>query len=152
MEDFTKAVAAIEKKFNILLNARRYKVDALPKIMPSKGVYLFSKNEKAQYVGRTNNLKRRLRYHLRDNHNQATFAFILARYKTGIKKASYQKSGSRSDLLLQPDFRAAFSKALDDIRKMDVQFIAETNANRQALLEICAAMRSNAKYNDFDNH
>jgi predicted GIY-YIG superfamily endonuclease len=152
MDAFTKAIAAVEKKCLALLKARRYKIGTLPNKLPVKGVYLFSQDGKALYVGRTNNMYKRLQYHTRNNHNQATFAFLLARRKTGKKKATYQKAGSRSDLLTQPRFLNAFNKARDAIRKMDVQFIAEANANRQALLEICAAMRTKAKCNDFDNH
>jgi hypothetical protein len=51
-----------------------------------------------------------------------------------------------------PDFRSAFDKARERIRGMDVQFIEETDPTRQALLEICAALRAEATYNDFDNH
>ena len=152
MDSFTKAIAAVEKKCSALLSVRTYKVGALPKAMPAKGIYLFSQNGKFLYVGRTNNMRKRLQYHTRNNHNQATFAFLLARHKTGKMKASYQKADSRSDLLTQPRFLKAFIKARNDIRQMDVQFIAEANANRQALLEICAAMRTKAKYNGFDNH
>lgn len=152
MDAFTKAVAAVEKKYGALLSARTYKIGELPKAMPVKGVYLFSQNGQFLYVGRTNNMRKRLQYHTRNNHNQATFAFLLARHRTGKMKASYQKADSRSDLLTQPRFLKAFTKARADLREMDVRFIAEADANRQALLEICAAMRTKAKYNDFDNH
>ncbi len=59
---------------------------------------------------------------------------------------------SRADLLTQPNFRSAFDAARQRIKEMDVQFVEETDPIRQALLEICTAMRVRARYNDFDNH
>ena len=89
---------------------------------------------------------------MRNHHNPAKFAFLLEREQTGNTRATYQKEGSRNDLLSQPAFRSAFDSARERIRKMDVQFIEELNPIRQALFEICAALRAKARYNDFDNH
>jgi hypothetical protein len=152
MPDFKQAIMDVEKKCAALLKSPRHKINNLPKGMPLAGIYLFSEKGQTLYVGRTNNLHKRLQYHTRNNHNQATFAFLLAREKTGKTKASYQKPGSRSDLLNDPEFRTAFDLARDRIKNMDVQFIEEPNPIRQALLEICAAIRAKSKYNDFDNH
>ncbi len=91
MDSFTKAIAAVEKKCSALLNVRTYKVGALPKAMPAKGVYLFSQNQKYLYVGRTNNCASVFSTIPAINHNQATFAFLLARHKTGKMKASYKR-------------------------------------------------------------
>ncbi len=152
MDEFTQAVKDVEQKCSELLTSPRFKMDSLPKNMLLSGIYLFSENGQALYVGRTNKLRNRLRYHTRNSHNQATFAFLLAREETGKKKATYRKSGSRSDLLEDPEFRAAFDRSRERIRGMDIQFIEETEPTRQALLEICAALRAGAKYNGFDNH
>ncbi len=152
MDKFTKAVKNVLKKCDELLKTKSYTLRSLPKKIPSAGVYVFSKNDRVLYVGRTNNLRQRLQFHTRNNHNQATFAFLLARHRTKRTEASYQTTGSRNDLLRQPDFRAAFDKARMEILAMDVQFIEEKDSNRQALLEICTAMRARAKYSNFDNH
>jgi hypothetical protein len=119
--------------------------------MPLAGIYLFSEDGQTLYVGRTNRLRRRLQDHARNSQSQAPFAFLLAREETS-KKAAYQTRGSRRDLMKDPDFRSAFDKARERIRGMAVQFIEETDPTRQALLEICAALRAEATYNDFDNH
>ena len=42
MEEFGKAIVAVEVKYTALLNSRKYEIGALPKVMPGKGVYLFS--------------------------------------------------------------------------------------------------------------
>lgn len=152
MDEFTQAVKDVEEKCSALLTSPHYSMGSLPKRMPQSGIYLFSENGRALYVGRTNKLRNRLQYHTRSNHNQATFAFLLAREETGRTKATYRRSGSRSDLLNDPVFRSAFDRARERIREMDIQFIEETQPTRQALLEICAALRAGAKYNDFDNH
>ena len=152
MDEFAQAVKDVEEKCSVLLTSPQYRMGALPKEMPCAGVYIFSEDGRALYVGRTNNLRKRLQYHMRNHHNQATFAFLLAREQTGNTRATYQKEGSRNDLLSQPAFRSAFDSARERIRKMDVQFIEELNPIRQALFEICAALRAKARYNDFDNH
>ena len=152
MDSFAVALRDVNKKCLALLKSPRYKVAELPKNIPTRGVYVFSKSGKVLYIGRTDNLRRRLQLHTRNNHNQATFAFLLARKRTGIKRASYQKAGSRSDLLRQRKFRAAFDAARHEIHAMDVQFIAERNPNKQALLEICAAIRTGSRFNNFNNH
>ena len=152
MNKFAQAVKDVEKKSSMLLTSPKHSMSALPKDIPLAGVYLFSEHGHALYVGRTNSLRKRLQYHTRNNHNQATFAFLLAREHTGKTKATYQKDGSRTDLLTQPEFRSAFDIARERIRKMDVQFVEEPDPTRQALLEICAALQSGARYNDFDNH
>jgi hypothetical protein len=152
MNRFAQAVKEVEEKCSTLLASPKYSMSDLPKVLPLAGVYLFSENGRALYVGRTNKMKKRLQYHARNNHNQATFAFLLAREETGRTKASYQKDGSRDDLLRLPVFREAFDMSRERIRKMDVQFVAESDPIRQALLEICAALHAGAVCNDFDNH
>ncbi len=152
MDDFSAAIRDVEEKYTALMQSASYKYAELPKKMPDKGIYVFSQHGQVLYVGRTNKIRQRLQFHTRNNHNQATFAFLLARHITGRIKASYKKSGSRSDLLSGQGFREAFDKARQAIREMDIQFIEEREPTKQALLEICVAMRTRAKYNDFDNH
>ena len=104
MSDFKQAIMDVEDKCAALLKSPRHKTNNLPKGMPLAGIYLFSEKGQTLYVGRTNNLRKRLQYHTRNTHNQATLAFLLVREKTGKTKASYQKSGSRSDLLNDQNF------------------------------------------------
>src|SRR3974390_2543616 len=122
---FDKVIADVKQKFDDLKASVKCCVSSLPKNMPSAGIYLFSEDGIPLYVGRTNNLRKRLQYHTRNNHNQATFAFLLARHQTGNLKASYQAKGLRQDLLSDPKFRAAFDAARQRIREMDVQFAEE---------------------------
>jgi hypothetical protein len=130
------------------------KVANLPKGIPKSGVYLFSEGNKFLYVGRTNNIRRRLRNHTHPSgsHNHATFAFRIAREITGNTKASYSSGGSRISLQNDSIFKQEFIAAKKRVANMDIRFIEETDAVRQALLEIYVATVLNTPYNDFDNH
>lgn len=127
-------------------------LSALPKDVPKSGIYLFSEGASHLYVGRSRRLRHRLRYHSSSSADDAPFAFKLAREETKNLKATYAPKGSRKALLADPVFRAAFQAAKVRIRKMAIRFVAEPDANRQALLEIYATIALGARYNDFDTH
>jgi hypothetical protein len=85
-------------------------------------------------------------------HNQAVFAFRLAREKTGRLEATYDAEGSRVALSANEEFAAAFTQAKGRVREMELRYVEETDALRQALLEIYAAVVLGTPYNDFDTH
>jgi len=118
------------------------------------GIYVLSEAERHLYVGRTNNVRRRIKNHTRPSsgHNQATFAFRLARQATGRKEAEYSSTGSRQALLCDPAFAAAFEAAKARVRQMQVRFLQVAHPIQQALLEIYAAISLATPYNDFDTH
>jgi hypothetical protein len=118
--------------------------------MPAAGIYLFSEGQHYLYVGRSRDLRRRLRYHCSGNYTVASFAFLLARIETGNLKATYVSKGSRAYLQEQPEFQEAFVRCTDRIRNMDIRFIGEADPVRQALLEIYAAISLNTPYNKFE--
>ena len=151
-DHFDIIVADVKCKFGDLQACTKHRMAKLPRNMPMSGIYLLSENGRPLYVGRTNNLRKRLQYHMRNNHNQATFAFLLARHQTGNLKASYKPKGSRQDLLSDPTFRAAFDDARQRIRNMQVQFVEERDPIKQTILEVFSAFKTKAKYNNFDNH
>lgn len=83
----------------------------------------------------------------------AAFAFRLARETTGNLKATYKKGeGSRSALMGDEKFVAAFDSAKARTRRMSLRFVEENEPVRQALLEIYVAVVLGTPYNDFDNH
>jgi len=151
---FNQIISDVERKYDDLIRSSPLTWNTVPKKYDQgAGIYLFSENDKPLYVGRTNNLKRRLRNHTRPSHNMATFAFLLARHATERLSASYRPLGSRKDLLKNDaTFRKAFDDARERIKRMDVRFVEEKEPVGQALLEIYAAYVSKAKYNDFDTH
>lgn len=130
------------------------KMASLPTRLPEKCIYLLSESNDHLYVGRTRRLRNRLRQHSIPGaqHNQAVFAFKLAREKTGRLIAAYSAVGSRTALLAEADFGEAFREAKARVRNMDLRFVEETDPTRQALLEIYASVVLRTKYNDFDTH
>lgn len=122
--------------------------------MPVRGIYLFSDGAKSLYVGRSNNIRRRIGLHCRpgSQHNQATFAFRMARLQTGRTEAAYTTSGSRGELIKDPVFSSIFAKCKGRIRQLDLRFVEEQDSTRQALLEIYVATALETPFNDFENH
>lgn len=128
----------------------------LPEWHPSgEGIYLLSDGAKHLYVGRSNDIKGRIKRHSLPgaSHNKATFAFRMARIETGNLKATYKKDeGSRDALMKDAKFVAAFDEAKAQIRKMNLRFVEQNDPVRQALLEIYVAITLETPHNDFDNH
>ena len=153
-QKFRDLVASLEPKYRALLEMEPVRFGSLPKEIPERGIYLFSEGGQHLYVGRTNGIRKRLQNHCRlsGTHYTATFAFRIARQTTGQMKASYVKAGSRDQLSKDPVFRPEFERAKQRVNSMDIRFVEETDAVRQALLEIYVALALEATFNDFDNH
>ena len=153
-EHFRKHIETLEAAYQRLRAMSPVSVRSLPGDVPQAGVYLFSNEGAAWYVGRSNNMHRRLQQHCwpSANNNMAPFAFRLARDVTGKTEVTYSQKGSRSDLEKDPHFRAVFREQKERVRGMDLRYAEEANPVRQALLEIYVALASRAKYNDFDTH
>ncbi len=130
------------------------RVDDLRPSEALSGIYLFTEDDVAMYVGRTRNLRKRFRGHCGESsgHNQAAFAFKLARITSGNEKATYAKLGSRKELAKDPAFAEAFRQAKLRISKMELRFVEERQPLRQIMLEVYATFVLRAKYNDFDTH
>ena len=114
-----------------------------------------SEGDRHLYVGRSNDIRKRLSRHCRPGatHRMAAFAFRLAREATGNLKATYKsRAGSRAALIADESFLAAFNNAKARISRMSVRFVEETDPIRQALLEIYVSVVLQTPYNDFDNH
>ncbi len=129
--------------------------NSLPRNVPAHGIYLFSDGTDHLYVGRSNNMQQRFSQHCRpgSQHNQAVFAFKIARRQTGKNLAAYtQGVDSRKGLVLDPVFSSAFSEAKGYLRKIDIRHVEETDPRKQALLEIYRVIALNCSYNDFDTH
>ncbi|MBL8999417.1 MAG: GIY-YIG nuclease family protein [Gemmatimonadetes bacterium] len=126
----------------------------MPKGIPERGIYLFSEGQRHLYVGRTNRIRRRIQNHYRKSgtHNQATFAFRIARADTGLERASYRPDGSREELEKDAVFGPAFAEAKARVGRMDLRYVREDDPTRQALLEIYVATVLATPFNDFENH
>jgi len=149
--EFQKKIETVKEKADTLLNQEPVRFNGLPKCLPKQGVYVFSEGNKHLYVGRSNNVKRRLREHIMGDERKAPFAIRLAREAAG-KQATYRKESSIATLMKIPKFEKSFKMNKEKIRKMKIRCIEESDPITQALLEICAAVVANSKYNSFDNH
>lgn len=154
-EKFLTFTEALHPKFETLMEMDPVTDGILPSHIKGSGVYLFSENGRHLYVGRTRNVRSRYGQHTRHGtgHNNAPFAFKLAREATGILKSDY-KSGptSRANLMLDADFLQAFNHALIRMRAMEFRFVNEPDPTRQCLLEIYVSVVCGSPYNDFDTH
>lgn len=152
---FISHVEALKPQLMYLLAMQPITPVTLPAKMFRKGVYVLSEGDNHLYVGRSNDIKKRIGRHSRPGatHRMAAFAFRLAREATGNLKATYKKGeGSRAALMEDENFVAAFDAAKARIRKMSLRFVEENDPVRQALLEIYVAVVLNTPHNDFDNH
>ncbi|MDI6761705.1 MAG: GIY-YIG nuclease family protein [Thermodesulfobacteriota bacterium] len=154
-EKFTAHIEALKPRLDRLLAMEPVTPTTLPSRMPRAGIYLISEGGRHLYVGRSNNIRRRIGRHCRPGatHRMAAFAFRLAREATGNICASYKKGDvSRIGLMQNSEFVKAFDTAKARIRAMSLRFVEEADPVRQALLEIYTAVVLDTPYNDFDTH
>jgi predicted GIY-YIG superfamily endonuclease len=152
-DKFKLLVVSLEPSYQKLMAMTPVKATDLPRGMPKEGIYLFSKDDRHLYVGRTGRLRQRIREHCQPSstHNSAPFAFFLARQQTGRTARSYKQEGSRLALAAEPAFQDAFVLAKANIQTMDLRWVEETDPLRQALLEIYVSVVLGT-LNDFENH
>jgi len=123
--------------------------------IPKKGIYVLFENSKPIYVGRSNNIKQRLRGHCNQGSDRfsATFAFRLA-IKAYEKK--YRKSTRgilRKDLENDRDFKSIFLDAKARVSEMGIKAIDINDQITQTIFEVYAAMKlGTLEFNSFDNH
>ena len=151
---FQKYLEKVHLSFERLMSMSPVHILHLPNGVPKQCVYLFSEGGNHLYAGRSNNFRNRVRQHSADGaqHNQAVFAFKLAREATGNIEASYRPEGSRSSLVADPAFAQAFLVAKRRVRSMDLRYVEETDQLHQTLLEIYVSFVLQTPYNDFGTH
>lgn len=152
---FIRVVEQLHPRFEALLQMQPCRDGKLPKGMPQQGIYLFSEGARHLYVGRSNSLRRRYGQHCNpaSQHNQAVFAFKLAREGTGQVKPGYVPGAtSRVGLSKTEPFMASFVAAKTRIRRMDYRFVEEADQTLQAILELYCAIALGCPYNDFNTH
>src|SRR6266404_885479 len=117
-ETFRQFVETLRPSFERMMQMAPLKMSALPSKLPERCIYLLSESANHLYVGRTRKLRNRMRQHSRAGaqHNQAVFAFKLARETTGRVAAAYSAEGSRKALCIEPAFADAFGRAKARVR------------------------------------
>ena len=154
MSNFASTWNRSTHRLKLCFNVRRLNLEVFPGTYRKRACISFSEAERHLYVGRTNNLRKRLQQHCRpgSSHNSAPFAFRLAREERNVLKATYKTEGSRTHLLQNPEFARSFVTAKSRLCSMQIRVVEEADPLRQALLEMYVAVSLGAQYNDFDNH
>jgi len=154
-ETFRLHIEALHPVYERLIVAAPFKyADLARQRVPERGIYLLTEGSRHLYVGRSDNIRQRLRGHCAGGatHHKAAFAFRLAREACGVQKASYKPEGSRADLMTKEHFQSAFKEQKARLREMDIRVVEEVDPNRQALLELYVSIALGTPYNDFANH
>lgn len=152
---FRDYAESLHPQFEILISMCPVRICDSPKKLPSQCIYLFTEGNRHLYVGRTfkQTLNKRINQHSAQwaQHNQAVFAFKLACEVLNVKPG-YKKETSRESICSNPSFHKAFASAKSRIRQMELRYVVEEDALRQALLEIYVAVALETPYNDFETH
>jgi predicted GIY-YIG superfamily endonuclease len=122
-------------------------------ILPPKGVYVFYENGKPLYVGRSDNMRKRLNQHgwPSSNQNKAPFAFNMAK-KEAIKKG-IDINRKREELERDKTFAALFLEAKARVSMMSVRAIEIDDPIVQTLFEVYASIALRTEeYNYFGTH
>lgn len=146
--NFASLVESFPAKLEELLKQEKVKISDIPTQPIVSGIYLLSERNNDLYIGRSVNIRRRLRLQAFGAHNQSSFAFLLARHKTG-SETSYSGKGTRKELMKLKSFVNAFEEAQERIQKMDVRFVEESDPVKQCLLEVYAAIALKTEFNSF---
>ncbi len=137
-----------ELKANPLLNRNELKD------ITKSGIYVFYREGKPLYVGRSNRLKERIQEHGRPSSDRysATLAFRMAIKSMGITEEELRLV-KRGDLEKAPGFAKEFFLMRKRVAEMQIRTIEIKDQVEQTLFEIYAALKLNTiEYNDFGTH
>jgi hypothetical protein len=121
---FGEMVALLPDLLDVLRSCAPMGADYEP--LPNvAGVYLFSDGDEALYVGQTRKLRQRMRNHrsASSDHNQASFAFLLAREVAGAEHPDIDLRLSRKLLAADPRFAEVFADARKRVGTMSLRFV-----------------------------
>lgn len=151
MESFESIVTKMPLLMKKLESASFYSREEV-KHLPMKGIYIFYEESKPIYVGRSRNLRARILNHSRPSsgHNSASFAFLLARYKTDCLRD--RDNRFRRDLEKDAKFAVVFKEQKEHIAKMKIKAVEIEDSNTQAIFEIYCSEKLRTPYNDFNTH
>ena len=158
--DYEQALDDVKGAFRKLKDAEAHQL-ATAELPKTPGIYVLSEMDGHCYVGRTGNLRKRLKQHTAAVPEQASLAVHIARLDAETPATSRPGGGARYLYRNNERFRAAFEAALQRIGAMQVRYVGfqedEDDGLRQAMLEIYAAVEFRTRvreggYNSFRNH
>lgn len=113
------------------------------------GIYVFYEDGEPLRVGTSRNLRRRVKQHYGSNRRSAAFAKLLARKKLNLPGGTRPGEGWKDQVNAYPKLKQAFKDAGQEIRKMSVRWVEESDADTRYLLEFYAAKELRTPHNDF---
>ncbi len=117
-------------------------------VAPQRGVYVFYENGDPIYVGRSNNMRGRIREHGAESSARysATFAFKLLRQELDFP--------SRRAEDIEKNHKEEYRKQRERVRDMTFRAVQISDQLEQSLFETYAIieMGTAPKYNDFETH
>ncbi|MBC7440813.1 MAG: GIY-YIG nuclease family protein [Flavobacterium sp.] len=151
LESYEKNMDTLFKElFEKFENSDFKKKDNLP---PCKGIYVFYLNGTAIYVGRTNNIKNRIKTHTQrgSGSEKASFAFNLAKKKYSLTNDAKLW---RKDLMKIEEFKKDFEMHKESLADAEFKFIEIENDILQTMFEpyLAYKLKTYPHNNTFENH
>jgi hypothetical protein len=148
-------IAAMDALFKDMLQMFQDQPFVTRNELPSyAGIYVFYRDGLPIYVGRADNIRRRIQGHTRasSGSESANFAFNLAKLEL-FEKVSESKLG-RKQLMTMPGFRDIFSKHKADLHASQLRCVQIENDIIQTMFEPYLAIKLGTypHNNIFDNH
>jgi len=147
--EFDRCIRELPKLMEQLRKEPLLPPNDLPSI-PSQGIYVFYEDTTPIYVGRSNNMRRRIKEHCAasSTHHSATFAFKLAKMQ---EKGAVKRTDNA--LAQDPAFANTFAQKRQTVSKMCVRVIEINDQITQYLFEAYAVLElGTTEYNDFWTH
>ena len=149
-ETFDKIVAQMEPLLKTLLSERPLDRAELRNI-PKRGIYVLYEGGEPIYVGRSNDIPRRLREHGNDSsrNESATFAYKLSLDATG-DPGGHTPGKTRKTRERDPEFAKEYQKQRKRVRNMLVRVAGIEDQATQSVFEIYAILALGTEsYNKF---
>ncbi|AZO38144.1 hypothetical protein EOA27_19085 [Mesorhizobium sp. M2A.F.Ca.ET.037.01.1.1] len=148
LAEYSKAVDQMPSLFEQLLSCDLKPASPRAGFPKRPGVYALYEDTTPIYVGRAKNIWQRIGNHIGGRPEQSSFAFKIAREKTG-RLATYKPEGSRKALMLDEIFRTAFTDCMTRIRALKGRYVVIEDDILQHLFEVYAALALKTPYNEF---
>lgn len=132
----------LPKLLHQLRTAREWRQGDPERVPRNPGIYLFTRNGRAAYVGQTRNLRQRLAHHAgaKASHNQATYAFSLA--LEAARRNGLTLTGSRAVIARDLAFAELFRQERERVASMPVRFVTIEDGDPELMtvFEVYAAV------------
>ncbi|WP_135604937.1 hypothetical protein [Methanococcoides sp. NM1] len=151
-KEFESIIDSLPVLLEKLVNSRPLKRDNLQG-MPECGIYVYYKDRIPLFVGRSDNMKKRIMAQSRkgSTHHSAPFAFLLARNKA-IAKGMDIENKTRNELINDPLFNDLFIQSKEEVSKMSIRYVEVKNPEEQTIFQVYASMELNTEFNKFETH